>query len=239
MRRSTLTALSVLVLVLLAFSSPSFAQPSSTRSSTLHKLRSKLSASTRLPYAVSDVPVTKTTEAAAEVEAPIGIASILPYRTPEEVAETVAIRALNTVAASEADDTEAALEQDNRRAEEALATTEAAGAPEAVEMNDTWQGEVASILPYRETNVEELSEVAEEAEGGEFAIASIVPFDSDKAAVDASSKADITTELDEEAVASSAAQKESEWAKRSRVRRFRLRRWLLQKKLGVPIIYSE
>jgi hypothetical protein len=105
--------------------------------------------------------------------------------------------------------------------------------------SEAWQGGVASILPYRSTEADEIREAAQEEEDSEFGVASIVPFDSDAAADGSSGELDVLTSEDAEAAASSAAQKESEWAKRSRVRRYRLRRWLLQKKLSEAVIYSQ
>ena len=240
----------LLCLLLLVFTClPSSAQLSSSPSSPLQKLRGKLTASIRPPYTVRDAsavkPLVSLVEADADVDAPIGIASILPYRTPAEVAAQPAESTHSSAEAVEQSvvDDERTVEEDVGQeasilpygTEQDVRTTESAVLTEEAE----WQGEVASILPYRETDADELREAAQEDEGSEFAVASIVPFDSDRAIDSKSDEIDLSTGDDEEAAANSVIQKESEWAKRSRVRRYRLRRWLLQKKLGEPIIYSQ
>ena len=249
----TCILLSLLILLAITFSSSS-AQPSSFPSSPLHKLRGRLAASiARLPYHLADTPTVQqpaaSVEAEAEVGAPIGVASILPYRAVEEAVKqareeesTVDVEEFELAATEE---TSADDEEDNTQPQPALPygseaevkTTESAVLDESPE-DATWRGEPASILPYRGTDADELREAAQEEEGSEFGVGSIVPFDSDKA-VESNGELDLTAVESEEAASSSTALRESEWAKRSRVRRYRMRRWLLLKKAGEPVIYSQ
>ena len=230
--------LSLLLLLAVSLLSSSFAQPSSAVSPSLHKLRGAIAAATRLPYTVAEPSAAEPLLAPGEAEGleddeteaadmQLGIASILPYRSPDELLQ----------AENELDGPTPSLTPS--WADEHVRAAELASQAEARDRAN-WTGEVASILPYRETDADELRETAEEDEEGELGEASVVPFDS-KQAVD-SSDDDLSLSTlgeEEESVSSSAARAETEWAKRSRVRRFRLRRWLLQKRLGAAVIYSQ
>ena len=213
--------ISLLLLLLLATSHTS-AQSSSSPSSPLYKLRGKLAASShsattpsRAPAAISHLsPVqhVAAVSSASDEDTPIGVASVRPFRTAEELAADTPVVGSSAVEEEEAQ----------------------AGA--ASDASDVWTGQQASILPYRETDGEEQREAAEEAEESVFAVASILPFDG-ASEVDSEHSGDVA--VSEAAVSSAADARESESAKRSRVRRFRLRRWLLQKKLGTSVIYSD